>query len=246
LASNKPKRKVIAAAIFGAKSSKAGVTNSSNAGGSDSDSESEISAIHELNETHRLTFISHLENQTLSQLSDLAEKIDDKAPSSSKTFKASKCSFVAHLSTSPKFKALLLIMGIPTSVESFTQPSTDCVVNLALPFPGWTPYIHRFTSGPRKRFVNVNNSVVDSIPQTHKHPWSVQHNLVRPSTPPSTPTLPYTSNELSPGFLLLQRNLELPDDPNIRNRADAMIMPANALGPNTEVARQSATISLKN
>ena len=52
--------------------------------------------------------------------------------------------------------------------------------------------------------------------------------------------------ELSPGFLLLQKNLELPDDPNIRNRADAMIMPANALGPNTEVARQSATISLKN
>ena len=79
LASNKPKRKGIPAAISGAKSSKAGVATSPNAGGSDSDSDSEISAIHELKEEHRLTFISHLENQTLSQLSDLAEKIDDKA-----------------------------------------------------------------------------------------------------------------------------------------------------------------------
>ena len=52
--------------------------------------------------------------------------------------------------------------------------------------------------------------------------------------------------EVSPGFLLLQQNLKLPDDPGIRNRADAMLMPANALGPNTEIARQSATISLKN
>jgi hypothetical protein len=250
LASTKAKRKVTSTSIATPKSQKASASAAPKVGSSDSDSDSEISALHELSNEHRLTFISHLENQTLSQLTDLADKIDDKAPSPSKTFKATKGSFVAHLSTSSKFKALLLIMGIPTSVQSSTHRSIDCAIDTALPFPGWTSYIHNFPSGPRTRFFNINNSIVDSIPQTHKHPWSmqrpwsVQHNP--PSVPPSTPPPPDTSMEVSPGFLLLQRNLKLPDDPDIRNRADAMLMPANALGPNTEITRQSATISLKN
>ena len=88
LASTKAKRKVTPTSTASPKSQKASASAAPKVGSSDSDSDTEISAIHELSNEHRLTFISHLEHQTLAQLTDLADKIDDKAPSASKTFKA--------------------------------------------------------------------------------------------------------------------------------------------------------------